>query len=108
MPFDIDPDLTNPEHQLVIVGRPEDFIDAELEVATVGLDIIENSLERALEYQMRVLVRQRPNPNTAHPKILLDGQTIDQQAMALVDKMLDSRERILGIKGKRAKVTRMA
>lgn len=108
MNLDLDLELTDPSHQLVIISRPDDFMDADLEVATVGLDIIENSVEAALEYQMRILARKRSNPNSTHPKILLDGQAIDRDAMALVDKMLDARERIAGLKGRRAKQVRMA
>jgi len=105
---DIDLDLTHPDSQLVIVTKPEDFFDAELEVATVHLDVIENSLEASLEYQMRILSRKQPNPNVTHPKILLDNQMITEKAVALTERMLDCRERLAGLKTKKAKVQKLA
>ena len=106
---DIDLDLTNPDHQLVIVTKPEDFFDAELEVATTHMDVIENGLERLGEYQVaRVMTRNRPNPNTTHPKILIDQQIIDEKAMQLVERFLDARERLAGLKTKRTRVQKLA
>lgn len=103
MATDIDLELTDQDFQ-IIISKPEDFFDAELEVATVGLDIIENSLEASLEYQMRVLARRQANPNTTHPKILLDQQMITEKAVALTERMLDCRERLAGLKNKKQKV----
>jgi hypothetical protein len=105
----VDLELTDQDFQIVVT-KPEDFFDAEMEVATTHLDLIENGLERALEFQVaRVMTRNRPNPNTTHPKILLDNQMIDEKAVGLVDKMLDCRERLLNIKSrKKTVVQRMA
>lgn len=106
---DIDLELTDQDFQ-IIISRPEDFFDAELEVATVHIDILENAGERLAEYQAaRVLTRNRPNPNCTHPKILLDQQVIDEKALAILERVLDYRERLAGLKARRTKtVQRMA
>lgn len=108
MATNIDLELTNEEFQIVVT-KPEDFFDAELEVATVGLDVMENSVETLLEQEMRIMCRRRPNPNCAHPKELIDHQIIDEKAISNMERLLDCRERLAGLKGaKKVKIQRMA
>lgn len=109
MATNIDLELTNEEFQIVVT-KPEDFFDAELEVATVHIDILENAGERLAEYQAaRVLTRKRPNPSCTHPKELIDNQMIDEKALAILERVLDYRERLAGLKSrKKTVVQRMA
>jgi hypothetical protein len=104
MATDIDLELTDQDFQIVI-SKPEDFFDAELEVATVHLDVIENGLNRTLEHQVaRIMTRKRCNPSTTHPKILIDEQIIDEKALVIAEKVTTLLERVAGIRGKKTKV----
>lgn len=83
---------------LVVIGRPEDFIDADLEVAVANLDVVENASERALE-KMSFIMNRPMDPNMTR-KEMMEEAILTKQAQDVWFRCLEARAIIAGLKTK--------